>query len=105
MLTSSRGAQSLRAEFNFGGALDFREAYDFLMERSPAAGLRFFNETLAAYSRLVAFPDLGSPYMGGTRRLLLTEFPYFLVYTIDRGLVLVLAVAHTSREPGYWLDR
>ena len=95
----------MRAEFNFGGSLDFREAFDFFTERSPAVGLRFFNEVLAAYSRLVAFPELGSAYMGGTRRLLLAEFPYFLVYTIDRGLVLVLAVAHTAREPGYWLDR
>ncbi len=40
-----------------------------------------------------------------TRLLLPADFPYSLVYTIDRGLVLVLAVVHPSREPGYWLDR
>ncbi|MDY6990629.1 MAG: type II toxin-antitoxin system RelE/ParE family toxin [Thermodesulfobacteriota bacterium] len=39
------------------------------------------------------------------RRLLLTKFPYALIYTIEPDHIRVVAVAHTKRTPGFWLDR
>ena len=38
-------------------------------------------------------------------RCRLSRFPYGLIYTIDHGDVLVLAVAHLHRHPDYWHDR
>jgi mRNA-degrading endonuclease RelE of RelBE toxin-antitoxin system len=35
----------------------------------------------------------------------LSRFPYGLIYTIDNGDILVLAVAHLHRRPDYWRDR
>ena len=54
----------------------------------------------AAFPRLLDIPaDLV------VRRALLPRFPYALVF-IDLGdYVEILAVAHTKRRPGYWLDR
>ncbi len=40
----------------------------------------------------------------GVRRLGLRTFPYHLVYVEDPRLVIV-AVAHMSRRPGYWRQR
>jgi hypothetical protein len=42
---------------------------------------------------------------GETRRCLLRRFPYGLIYALDQDDILILAVAHTRREPGYWRDR
>jgi len=39
------------------------------------------------------------------RRCRLSRFPYALIYTIDNGDILVLAVAHLQRRPDYWRDR
>ncbi len=39
------------------------------------------------------------------RRTLLRRFPYNVVYEICGDEVIVLAVAHTSRRPKYWIKR
>jgi hypothetical protein len=41
----------------------------------------------------------------GVRRVVLRRFPYALIYAIKPQEILVLAVAHHSREPGYWHGR
>ena len=33
------------------------------------------------------------------------KFPYRVVYFVADELVIVLAVAHEKRRPGYWRDR
>ena len=32
-------------------------------------------------------------------------FPYRVFFTIERDYVLIIAVAHDKREPGYWKNR
>ena len=39
------------------------------------------------------------------RRLVIDRFPYSVAYQVFADHVLVLAVAHASREPLYWLTR
>ena len=39
------------------------------------------------------------------RRLRLRRFPYLVIYELIAESILVLAVAHTSRRPDYWIDR
>jgi hypothetical protein len=39
------------------------------------------------------------------RRCLIRPFPYGVLYTIEPEQILIVAVMHLSREPGYWLRR
>jgi len=39
------------------------------------------------------------------RRFLLSEFPYSVVYEITEDEVMIVAVAHAHRRPGYWRRR
>ena len=39
------------------------------------------------------------------RRLLLRRFPYMVIYEVFPDEVMVLAVAHVSRRPHYWIER
>jgi plasmid stabilization system protein ParE len=39
------------------------------------------------------------------RRFLLSEFPYSVVYEIASEEIMVAAIAHAHRRPGYWRKR
>ncbi len=39
------------------------------------------------------------------RRCLVPVFPYAILYSIEVESILIIAVMHTSREPGYWRHR
>jgi hypothetical protein len=54
-------------------------------------------------------PLAGSPWLlpgipAGTRHVPLHTFPHSAVY-VTEPRVVVIAVAHGSREPEYWIDR
>lgn len=42
---------------------------------------------------------------GRIRRLILSRFPYKLLYSVEADHIYVIAVAHQHREPNYWTDR
>lgn len=52
------------------------------------------------FSKVETLPD-DAPY----RRALLSSFRYTVIFEIVSEEVLIVALAHTSREPNYWLDR
>lgn len=68
-------------------------------------GVRFRSEVEAAAQRAVAFPKHGKPAAGSTRRRLVTDFPFSVVYAEIEFGVLVHAVADGRRLPEYWLSR
>jgi plasmid stabilization system protein ParE len=39
------------------------------------------------------------------RRKVLARFPYVIFFRLDGDAVVVVAVAHAKRRPGYWADR
>ena len=39
------------------------------------------------------------------RRAKIARFPYIVVYEVRQDETLIVAVAHTSREPSYWENR
>ena len=46
-----------------------------------------------------------SPSGFDVRERVLARFPFRVLYLSDSAGILVLAVAHHSRQPGYWHDR
>ena len=50
-------------------------------------------------------PLSGAEYMRNSRRVVLTGFPYVIIYRVLAGEVRIIAVAHTSQRPGYWTGR
>ena len=84
---------------------DLEEAVDWYKSITPELSARLLSEIREAKSRLEVFPNSGSPFHEGTRRILLKKFPYVLVYLNEPGRIEIIAVMHTSRKPGYWADR
>jgi hypothetical protein len=50
-------------------------------------------------------PSVGSPYRHGTRRVFPRHFPHAVVYREGADSLIIIAVAHFRREPGYWRRR
>jgi plasmid stabilization system protein ParE len=63
------------------------------------------DELDAAIARIAAAPQMWSPHLHGTRTCPLRRFPYHVVYVEEATAVLVVAVAHNRRRPGYWRRR
>jgi plasmid stabilization system protein ParE len=72
---------------------------------SPSLAAAFLDEVERAVARISTFPEHGSPYLAGTRRVVLRRFPFSVVYSREAEGLLVVAIAHQHRRPGYWRDR
>ena len=62
-------------------------------------------ETLKVLNLVEKYPQAWHPLTPEIRRCRLKRFPYSVVYTLDATDILVLAVAHQHRKPGYWRNR
>ena len=71
----------------------------------PGLGVQFGDEVECVLELLLDSPDLGALVIGDIRHFVLRRYPYSLIYARTAGLVYVLAVAHSSRKPGYWTTR
>src|SRR5271166_1482232 len=92
-------------EFHPEAILDAWEARRWYADRNPQAADSFMAELDRAAELIIAQPERWPPYLHGTRRYRLRRFPYLLVYRTTADMVVVLAVAHAKRRPGYWKSR
>ena len=68
-------------------------------------GFRFADEVERVIRLLLAHPELGSRLDDELRHFVLLRFPFSVVYAVVSDVDYVVAVAHGSREPGYWRPR
>jgi toxin ParE1/3/4 len=92
-------------EYHPGARLDAVLAFEWYEMHEAGLGTRFHEELAKAEKFVRRNPLLGHPHKFETRKWPLKVFPYTLVYSIEPDLILVLAVAHYSRAPGYWHRR
>ncbi len=71
----------------------------------PGLGPEFAIEVRRLCRLFTESPAAGLEVCPGVRRRILRRFPYSILYTLDNDDVVVLAVAHQSRRPGYWNRR
>ena len=91
-----------RARFLAAARLEHLAEVVYYSEIESGLGLRFTDAVKEATSRALAFPLAGSPFGSGTRRVLLKDFPFSLIYRPERNGILVIAVAPQAKGPGYW---
>lgn len=89
---------------------EINAAQKYLNQQSPGLGRRFIvdlGETLIAIERRpLSFPRVETAAENEDfRRARLQVFRYQVIFELIEATVFVLAVAHTSREPNYWLGR
>ena len=68
-------------------------------------GDRFAAEVRFAIRRVVETPERWRVLEEDVRRCLVRVFPYSVLYTIEADFILIVAVMHGKRHPGYWRYR
>jgi len=92
-------------EFLEEAVADAEAAAIWYAERSPKAALAFTREIESAIAEILRLPDAWPPFLHGTRRFLLKRFPCSVVYRATPDRILIIAVAHGYRRPGFWRKR
>ena len=84
---------------------EINEAFDWYFKRSPEAAEAFLTEIGVSLAQIDAHPQLYPPYTKNTRRRVLAGFPYSVIFQEKDEIILIVAVAHAKRRPGYWRKR
>ncbi len=84
---------------------EYLTSYAWYSERSETAARAFLREMDRAILRISEAPERWPKYDSLTRRLLLTSFPFSVIYRVVEEDIEIIAVAHHRRRPGYWRDR
>ena len=75
--------------------------------RRPGLGAELFDAVDVSIEGIERQPEIGTAAYPDprTRRVLVARFPYQIVYRLDQNEIMVLAIAHMKRRPGYWKHR
>jgi plasmid stabilization system protein ParE len=92
-------------EFHPEAEAEFISAARYYEEQAEDLGFDFVSAVQRAYQRLADFPESGHSFGRHLRRVLVPGFPYGLVYRAYSERILIVAVAHLHRRPGYWRSR
>ena len=88
-------------------SVELQEDVRWYEERRPEWGSRLLDAVTRAFELIESHPEIGSLRRGrfSVRQVNVRGFPYVLAYQVRINDIYVVAVAHTSRRPGYWRHR
>ena len=81
------------------------EAVTYYNVESPGLGDEFLLQFLNALERIRQYSEAWQRFSQNTRRCRVHRFPWGVIYQILESEILVVAVAHLHRDPGYWQNR
>jgi plasmid stabilization system protein ParE len=84
---------------------EYLDAFRRYGASNPRAALGFERAVEDAIQKIVAMPQ-AYPVLDRRHRMFkLRNYPYYLVYREEAGGVLIVSVAHTARQQGFWKGR
>ena len=95
----------MKYAFHPEARLEYREATEFHASIRPELGAEFTCEIEAVIGQICDDPHRGRIIEQDVRRCLARRFPYAVLYTLEEDYILIVAVMHGSRRPGYWRYR
>jgi len=84
---------------------EFLAAVKYYEKCRKGLGLRFRLAVEVEIEHILHMPFRFRILRPPFRRCLVPQFPYSIVFSIEPEFILVIAVAHAKRKPGYWDDR
>ena len=83
-------------------AREYRSARDWYVQRSAEVAVRFRTSVDRAVERIATEAESLPCLTGSYRYVRAGRFPYLLIFRLTAAdAIMILAVAHTSRRPGY----
>ena len=84
---------------------EMTEAALFYEAATVLLGGDFLDDVQRAVDSIRNFPHAGESVDSNLRRIQLHRFPFTLIYTVEEDSIVIVAVAHQKRRPGYWRSR
>jgi len=100
-----RGFVPRVVELHEDARVELDETFAWYPRRSVRAAEGFLREVERGLAMVGESPTLWHEFERGSRRYLLHRYPYALIDQQRGQRVVVLAVAHLKRRPGYWRER
>jgi toxin ParE1/3/4 len=94
-----------RYAFHPEAAAEYRAATQYYTDIRFELGGRFVAEIESAITRMLDGPERWPVLERDVHRCLAKTFPYGILYTVEADFILIVAVMHLNREPGYWRSR
>ncbi len=91
--------------FEEGAEADFAGALEYYREESEALAGRLYDEIHRLIADVCAAPRLYRVVATPVRRHFSETFPYAILYVEKSDHIVIYAVAHFKRRPGYWHER
>ena len=95
----------MRVKLHPHARAELRAARNWYHERSPLSAFAFAQTVQNAISRIREAPNTFPLADHGTRKFVLQRFPFNIFYLIGASEIVIVAVAHQKRRPGYWSSR
>ena|ERR1051326_1239464 len=95
----------MRIKFHPHARAELRAARNWYHERSPLSAFVFAQTVQNAISRIREAPNTLPVSEHGTRKFVLQRFPFNIFYRTGQTEIVIVAVAHQKRRPGYWSSR
>jgi plasmid stabilization system protein ParE len=95
----------MRLGFLLEAEEELNAAADFYESAMPGLGREFLAEARRTCQLLAEQPRTGRRLSTRIRRRLLRRFPYSIIYSLSSDAIVILAIAHQRRRPGYWRER
>lgn len=80
-------------------------AAQYYQQQSAGLGSEFLSEVERTVASILAYPEAAPKVKKEIRRWLLKRFPFGVLYAVTADEVVIVAVMHLRRRPGYWEDQ
>jgi toxin ParE1/3/4 len=95
----------MKHRFHPEALAEFQNASRYYSSKQAGLGLRFYDSVEHSIKQIVESPLRWPMLEEDIRRCLTRGFPYAVLYSVEAEFVLIIAVMHLHREPGYWHGR
>jgi plasmid stabilization system protein ParE len=95
----------MRWKFHPEAAEDYLAACRYYTQIERRLGSAFVQAVETAVGQIINYPQAGQEIEEDVHRHLLTRFPFGIYYTMEKDFILIVALLHMKREPGYWRTR
>jgi len=96
----------MRTRYNPLARDEVIKAANYFEDQGVGLGHKFLTAIDQAVNEIADSPLAWPRTKYGTRkRILVSPFPYTIHYKIQYNELVIIAVAHQSREPEFWKDR
>ena len=92
----------MKVDFLSIAEIELNDAIDYYNEQSEGLGFELAYEVQKTIERIIHFPEAWFKLSKRTRRCRCKRFPYGVIYQIRQDFILIVAIMHLHRNPGYW---